>query len=267
MTEDSPEKGWLRRITPSTRKIALGALIVSILSFYRDCNQSADIRDVQQQTNAMNFRPLLSLVAPPTFDSCSIEPRELHYSEDGDNTLLGDIRVAFTAHVENTGTSNASLIVMARGDTLIGKPILRNMLRDPEYRSKHIHFEQLPSFYTLKEFQPSDTATFHWTQPKSETGDSSLYVLHFLLLYENDAGALYDTYYWARYYSSPLRGITYRVVTKDGMGILIDIDEETKKNYLRLKDKNESSFLYPPDEAKAIREFIDKASESASGTE
>lgn len=201
----------------------------------------------------MNFRPRLTLIETPQLSNYRFDPIRLRESRGYYNGVDGQFSLTYTVLVKNVGTATARLVAQVLADTLTGKPALREMLTDSKARQA-LHFVATSDFYPLREIAPGDTAEFTFPQTLSGANDSQG-TFHMLLLYENDAGALYDTYYWARYSLSPMWAKGYWRLGPNGYEPEISLDGDTLRNALRLVDTNESSFLYSATEAREIRQY------------
>jgi len=97
--------------------------------------------------------------------------------------------------VVNIGNSLAKLLMTASYDSLTYSPVMRESVQKLDDRLKKALFIRT---YRLEEILPGDTAYLKFSRPIYYVRDHR-FTLHIFLLYSNEIGNLFDTYYWATY--------------------------------------------------------------------
>jgi len=234
--------------------IAVLALCVSIVSIVLTYHQGAHMRLLEQETAGMAYRPQLSVFTNPVVECVLSNPTLLADANPDTGTIAFNLRVDCTLHMVNKGNSPARLLAYAWSDTAVGTPALRKFLLDPS-RRRNLRFEQSSDFYGVREVRPADTLTVAISQPVSRTLPQ-YFVLHYVVLYENDTGQLYDTYFWARYVLPGVVAPARPSLATPGRSWMYVF---APSDMIRLLDTNESSIMYNPEQAKEIVEAIKKA--------
>ena len=160
----------------------------------------------------------------------------------------------FRYKFQNKGNAKAILVAAFAIDTTSGGDILRKIILDKKLRREYLlSTERLDRYYKNFELNPTEQDSLE-IESYTRFQDNFLFTQHFLLLYTNEAGAYFDTYYWARFSTATPwikfpKG-TQLYITKEGLkDMLLN---------LPLKDYEESNKIYSKDEIKRILEFIEE---------
>ncbi len=235
--------------------IAIAALLISVFSLYHDVDQDNKIDEVANTTQALTFRPHLTVYRIPDVDPHPFDPTPIKDGNPDTSTIAFRVRLKCVARVLNDGNCGALLQAQAWTDTVSGGPTIRSVLRDPA-SLETLHFQPFPDFYNLRELQPDDTLSLAFNHVVRKATDAT-FVLHLLMLYENDAGQLYDTYYWARYrLKQPVASVQLR---RTAHGVRAEWGWR-RSDLIEYVDQNESSYVYAREEAESIRNAVRRAS-------
>lgn len=241
-------------------------LFISLWANIRNCSQDRKMMQMDYSVKAMGYKPFLKVVGKPVVqsfeifsDTNSLKMSIQHEKLTSTDSIL-DIPAFITVHfklpITNNGNSLSKIIATCLADTLTGTDILRRWLFNGKLRK--LHFDILPSedYFTSKEVAVGETVNL---QLKRTVGfiSEGQFTLHFFILYENDIGNVYDTYYWARYQITPL---VYKIESKSigGKQYLIPVitDRKSLHDFLKFEEANTSWFLYPPDKAKILKNMF-----------
>jgi hypothetical protein len=156
----------------------------------------------------------------------------------------------------NRSDVEARILLFACSDTVAGVSRLRQILRNPVARERQIAASFNDDFYEERSVMPGDSITLMFAREVTYAQDSVL-TMHYLVVYQNPIGDMYDTYYWARYRmgNMPIRPLLIRQVrgrdTLQTMGASVDMT-----NMLEPFDTNESRFIYPRTEEKGLIRWL-----------
>jgi hypothetical protein len=224
--------------------LALVALVVSI----QTCDQTSK---QHAQAMALTYRPRLTV--PAGLELTQIELDDEGHSVEGDTvTTALSIRFGARARVVNQGEAIARIVAYAWSDTVDGTPVLRDhLLRGVG----SIGVVEPSDFYAARGLAASDTTEVEFSDYDMRRSDGEYCVLHLLILYENEAGQLYDTYHWARYRLRevllrnpvPIPNATYQI-TFDPRLMLSPVDA------------NADTYLYRDEEAAKVRATLRRVS-------
>jgi hypothetical protein len=247
------------------RNIAFIALIVSILSFWRDCGQDKEIDKINFLSNAVQHQPTLVSVSKLDITNVWLEPVSVKVPLDThDSTepvgipLETNILIKTNIKLTNVGNSNAKIIAVMMSDSLTANPFIRNAMLDPERKMTTVQ-SMLPPFLK-SELLPnnSDTTQIELTYKIHNVRDN-LFTLHYLILYENDLGNIYDTYYWNQYrihfvFHPPF-------VLEDGKPKISISKEKVSvdlEDLMRLQYEKSSYNTYDMSETDYLNKYLDK---------
>jgi len=181
--------------------IAFGALALSLISLCRDCSQDREFAESNYILNATLNAPILEVIDPLETLEWHFSPTDLKKS-DLDSTLdiYVECRIKGWLRFKNTGNVTARIIAYCDVDSFTADDYLRENLLDENKRNANIHPRKWASkeFFAAREVFPSDTIFIEVDEKINRFQQDSLTVLHIIILYTNDMGALYDTYYFLR---------------------------------------------------------------------
>jgi hypothetical protein len=216
------------------------ALIALVLSIHT-CDQTSKQHG---QAMALTYRPRLTV--PAGLELTQIELDDAEQEVEGDTlTTAFSVRFGARARVVNQGEAIARIVAYAWSDTVDGTPVLRDhLLRGVG----SIGVVEPSDFYAATGLAASETTEVEFSDYDMRRSDEEHCVLHLLILYENEAGQLYDTYCWARY---RLREVWLRnPVPVPDATYQIAIDPRLM---LEPVDANSDTYLYRDEEAAKVR--------------
>ncbi len=236
------------------------SLIFSSIALIRGCSQDKKIEELNYTSKALEFRPCLDVIGSPEIDSFELASEKMPVSklyESRSDTI--DIRSFLTIHaklkVTNVGNSRARVYAFAWQDTLSGEPKIRELLLDKKAREKGIKVSPFLDYFWLREVRPGDTTSFVVSHTVRFI-EKNKFTMHFLFLYENESHVLYDTYYWARYTTTPIVVKPEFVVINGQLTQHMLLDKNQLTKYLELHEHNTSSKVYSREEAEDILRFL-----------
>lgn len=241
--------------------ISILAFGLSIIAFIRDCNQNSNMKQISQQINSLQYKPILKPIGEPKIVESKIisegksmqEILDLIDSSSVDTpTIATGAKIELTTKMTfvNEGASLARNVAYLSCDTITNYPRLREILRNPQKWKNKGHYEKIDK---INESQPGDTIEVHskYDLKFMENGNIEL---HYLLLYENELGTFYDTYVWCNYTFE--LSTLFTIVEENGIlqPKLVDINNI---NPFKLSGKvNDSYYMYTESETKEIKKFL-----------
>jgi len=235
------------------------AIIISIITFIRDCSQDRRIAELGYITNAVQFRPNLKVIDKPIVDiqfRSEIPVSEL-LSHQSTDTIDTPTTINVTAKIEliNTGNTKAHIFSYMWKDTVAGDEKIRQILLNKKKRTDLIQFVSNKDFYKIIDLSAGDTKIIEVNQD-IENIPNDTFVLHFLFLYESETDALFDTYYWARYAFGNII-VKPEMVKVNGKSVLrANIGKKRIQDIIVLVDDNSSTKIYSQKQSKDIIRFL-----------
>lgn len=249
----------LKNLKPTDIISLSGILLVtlfSIINLLTDQAQGSKLEKIEFQLSSIKFQPKLKIVDKPKIikiwsDTSNIlkDSRDLIVSESVNDTPTFEFPIQFNTAVNlkitNIGNSLGKILLIAYSDTTGDIDLLREKIKvDEAVRSS----KQFPDF-TESEILANavDTIDLQFELP-IQFVDKQLFTLHFLILYENELGNIYDTYYWSEYKIEDIifpfgyRNENGKLVLLKNVVMTISIDElfkfkRSKSSYHTYKDK------------------------------
>jgi hypothetical protein len=101
--------------------------------------------------------------------------------------------------VRNDGNTNAKFMFHAVTDSLSGVPEMRNIMLGRDLSKKaNLMLSMSNEHYETKDILPGKEDTFEGITKVDNIKDDQ-FTIHYWLVYNNEAGNVYNTYYWARF--------------------------------------------------------------------
>lgn len=173
--------------------------------------QNRKIDSINYQIYALEFLPRLKIIGEPFISSIE---GELDYGKleehmkINDNTnyslkdsITLDASMTSVLKFKNIGNSLAKLKFSVAKDFFTGSDILRKELsRDLEGRG--IQIEYLSEYFKT-ELVTGESIEIGFQGSLYSVDSLGIKEVHYLLLYENEMGVIFDTYIWVQYYNIP----------------------------------------------------------------
>lgn len=179
-------------------RISIFTIVVSLLTFVWTIYRDSQIKKDTYKQNAEVFKPEIEIVkidfiGKPIIDSI---PQKSIIDEDGMPII--DVKMDVIAKFYITNTSKHSCIIVGNlfTDRISGSDYMRYQLSE-EDELKKLKLIDNNDFFKITEIKANDTATIENTY-RLQSIQKQEFVLHFMILYENELEQLYDTYYWAQ---------------------------------------------------------------------
>lgn len=240
--------------------VSVAALALAVLGFVRNCSQEDKIDQLSYETMALEHRPLLKIAGNPTvlgfkFSSESISMDTLLNAPIGDSIIdiYGDLTLNLRFAVFNEGNAVAHISAFAVADTTSGDALARRMILSGD----HSRMKLLPdsSYYRERSIPPGDTGYFE-VDHVVRFSDSGSFTIHFLLLYQNDMSAIFDTYHWARFRTGEMLFRNEYRIHNGQFQFRPVLQHEDERGFLSFVDANESFYAYDRDESRALKRNI-----------
>jgi hypothetical protein len=227
--------------------ISVFSLCVSIFVAWRGCEQDKRITEISYRTN----RPRLEPVGEFQLDSIAfgfLPNKIINIHRDTmtrDSIPVVDVNWTIAGHLTfcNMGTDIARIRFYAYLDKNSTDAIIRDVLLGKKIRNISFSMDSLSNalYFKIVDIAPRDTFKFsivRQIQFITETEDA---VLHFLVLYENQSGAFFDTYYWTRL---KISGCNMMFAADSQYIFLTPVSEEELLNSIKIIQSRPSYNMY-----------------------
>ena len=231
--------------------------------FIRNCSQNKKIEDLDYTSKALQFRPMLDVIGNPEITSSEFTTDKITVSDllntqenmDSIRDIGATIKINAKLNFVNKGNAIAKISEIIWCDTLSGSDEIRKYLFNKKLREEM--FKEYPDsdYYKITDVSPGDTCVFNISRSVVFVSDEK-FTLHFLLLYHNEAGSFFDTYYWARYIIKPIIYKNEFAYINGKLAYRLICDRAQFKECLKIYDHHISWRAYSKDESKDISEYI-----------
>mgnify|MGYP000041116619 CR=1 FL=1 len=224
------------------------------------CGKNNVDDDIQYATYANNFKPIIEIDSLEINTRDSVKVGEMLKKIKSNDFKLGPdnvpliaipilVNTEMTFRLKNTGLHKAQLVGYFCYDTICGTSILRSSIFD----EKKVDYDNSNDFtYSEIDILPQEVEIIKIKRPLSWIVNDT-FTIHLLLIYENDAGYFYDTYYWARYkYHGAVMGL------KLDPKVIKVWTENNSFAYLEFIDANTSYKTYSKREKIKVSKLLDR---------
>lgn len=148
--------------------------------------------------------------------------------EDTLETPISKVNYTITTEIKlkNIGNSVANIMLHGAIDTITGQPILREQFSkfvSGQKTDRNFELEPMDEFFQ-NELAPNNSVTIPISLEVYNINKEQKINLHFFVMYENEIGTIYDTYFWIVYENAPVE-----------MEPIYSYHEPTKQMYLKFK--------------------------------
>jgi hypothetical protein len=243
------------------------AIALAIIVFVRDCSQNKKIEELGYVSNALQFRPLLQVLGTPQIYSYEIQTDRVAIpnfsaapeSTDSIQDIAASLRIYARLLFVNAGNAIANVYAFIWADTSSGSATIRAILQDRKLREQSFVAFTDTDYFGIKDIRPGDTCDFRIAHDVRFVTKQK-FTMHFLLLYRNEAGGLFDTYYWARFTTVPILWKTEFAINDGKLAYRVGVDRKQFREFLTLCDHNTSWRVYSKADAEDILSFFTRHS-------
>lgn len=188
-----------------------GFLIASLVAF-RQCNQDSKFEEYNFNISALQYRPIIEIIDQPWAKNHSFKFNPQHlfdkiqipmaFPKDSIKDIsVESFDVLLRTKVRNSGNAISKLVLIVGIDTITDSPVLRSLLKNNFRPHKLIPEYFKPEFKS--ELLPGDSTIIDYKVSLQLRDTINIFNYHFLILYENELGQLFDTYLWAMFENVP----------------------------------------------------------------
>ncbi len=241
--------------------LILSIISIALVSFntWRGCVHSEKIEDMTYTQVSLAYRPILKIVGKHVIKSCILkfDASGLQLIDTGLDSDTADVHLTTSTIdlkteliVTNTGNDLAKIVAFISTDTLSGDNLIRKCLLD--FENCQIKFKPYKQpYFEGKEIHPNDSLSIQCSRELIFL-EKSDFTLHYLILYENSQGILYDIYYCIRYKIPPVVVDPKESIKKvDGYFVI-----NFPNDFFKVKGDNFTSCIYNPSEAEKVKEYL-----------
>jgi hypothetical protein len=227
-----------------SRWVGVLSLVLALVAFIRTCAQDSKLGYLQHRLNAVQYRPRLAAAGPFEFSRPEFMMDDFHRAGD---TVLIDVsaRLDGTLRVANDGNAPAVLIARMSGKGPGGSCWLRSILKRGNLQN--VTEDQLMD-YGRDYLAVGETLDVPVGYKLPIVTSDSEAVLHFLFLYENEMGELYDSYLWVRVRLPPAESVHVTEAMPSGVVV--------RYPSVRIENPTDASCLYDGSAAAAVRRSL-----------
>jgi len=246
----------MKRSTKINLSFTLIAIIISLIAISIDWRQNIRLDKLQYELNSLNFKPVIEVSDVfltsfrERFDSITFLADKV--DSTGLIKMKSEIETDITFNIKNIGNSNAKIVAAFCIDTISGDDKLRELI----YREglTHKYDSSNNEFYSFQQLQPKykDKLKFH---KKIDFVNNETFAIHLLVLYKNDMGILYDSYYWAKFQKKDLL-IDFIVDSRNGQIVYSKIVGDMR-DYVKFIDENIAYKIYTKEEKENFELLLD----------
>ncbi len=229
---------------------AILSLFAVILNFVCDELRNIKYDEINYFTNASTFRPQIIIKDTPVISEANFE--NMFFGNDSlqaeyvDSLLKHSgikedlikfpyfINIKIKYNFQNIGNSLARIIAFYYTDTISTNPILRDSFLDRSFHKLNIGTQALDEFYG-KEILQGGNQSLDFSYSVNFSSNKE-FTIHFLILYENEIGNIYDTYSWTSF-KLPFDYIAYFPSGIDPIIAAKMLPEKIKMNVKAQKNK------------------------------
>ncbi|MHB9030153.1 MAG: hypothetical protein ACYC9O_15410 [Candidatus Latescibacterota bacterium] len=236
-------------------------IIVAIIGLIVTIRFNNKIENTTFDVNSMQYKPIIDIQEQPAIISYKPQFVKDFLKFENRGAFVGVTIDSLRIMVKliNKGNSTAKLVAVVLSDTVSGDSYIRELLINKKARAKRVRITLTNSFYMAKEIRPNQVYEEEQVFERIKKPTDNQICLHILLLYINEIGTLYDTYYWSRYNIKEIFEekdlFPYNFVTK----MEANINGKLIKSPYYVIDKadnNTSNHTYSKNESKDILDFL-----------
>ena len=241
-------------------------LAFSTISTIRDIRR--DYRDYDEKS--VLFQPELKIIPESTIrfarliiDTAKIKkmPPDIIFSDTLE--IPCSLQITSKLKITNTGNYTAKMYASFWGDFPSGDLLIRdNLLKRNQKKLNLIKCSQ-DNYYKTKQIAPDDTITIEYKHTIQSILNNE-FTLHYFILYTNERGAFYGTYFWARYQAKePVEETKAKIIQyKRALVERLEIKLPCPLEYLKFIDSNTSHHAYLLRESAILKRNIDALNDS-----
>lgn len=230
--------------------ISILALGFSVITFFSE-------RNTKYKISTVTYFPQLT-VKQCTLTNLEIKssPPIINRNDLDQDTILkkvgGVFQANFQVEMQNNGNNNAQLLFIAVADTTSGLDYFRQLLFHKGLDQLLRHGEKDISYYSDIKISPNKEFNINVSRSIQFINQDS-YTLHFWIVYRNEFGLIYDTYYWYRGIISLPVIVSY---IDESTGQLINSHLESPEKIISFIDDNNSFKIYSKKESHQIKKIL-----------
>jgi len=225
--------------------LAIIAILISITSILYTIINDYNIRKVSFDSAGLQNRPVLKFEEKPNKIHYTFETKKPIFVQDLYQKKLSNLSVVLTVdpelNVTNTGVSVAKILCTVVTDKYSGLPEIRKKLFDKVWWDEFAKIELTDDYFKTIDILPGKSHLIRMPHTLNNINfDLNEFTIHYLLIYLNEIGNVYDSYFWMRFKMEPIQA-TYAT---DGNTFAVNIDKEQFDGAIKVVDTHFSTFMY-----------------------
>lgn len=227
--------------------------LIALIALFQTCKANRELAKTNRRLTSVEYKPILRISNPQilsVFASTDINPYKQNSDPSdsiGNLSIQIDLRLKFK--VTNVGNNTASIAgwiirdIQSKGDDL------RKLLITKQAIGTSIDSSSVFP-HRFIELAPFDSTWIELTM-SPEAIQNNGFILHLLLLYQNDFNQLYDIYNWTEFETSS-QGIIdpkflmiepgkWRIISKDSLKI---VTIKSTNHYSKVYSEDEQNYIF-----------------------
>ncbi|MBI3125597.1 MAG: hypothetical protein HYZ10_14465 [Ignavibacteriales bacterium] len=231
------------------------SILISVIVLMKDYYQNERITQISYLSSAAQFRPNLKIAGNLKTSISALMSKGQGTDSLGAREIPAILPVSIKMKCVNVGNSIARVITTFLTNTKTGDDKLRMLLTDSKNRQNELIPVPFNNFYKTQDLSSGDTISIETAHMVTSFQHERI-TLHFLILYENEMGALFDTYFWAQFEVGPfiLRASTTFINGKKDVVYSALMPSDGVE--LKLIDSHSSTQMYSQENAKYILDYL-----------
>lgn len=234
---------------------AIVALIISLSVLGYTIYHDRELNELSFQNAGIQNRPILKIVGHPLIKSIRGTSEAPITTKNINERNLGlTLSLGIEVKLINDGDSIAKIMFEAASDKYTGTPEIQKYVLDPD-RRKNIKFDLINHFYKVVEINPHKERDFFLPITITNPNREGMFTIHYLFIYSNEIGNVYDSYFWARYKTKPVKTL---VTEKTDKIIKLTVIANELMKSIELVDVNYSTKMYSKEESRNLFNLLRK---------
>ncbi|NIV14104.1 MAG: hypothetical protein GWN62_23360 [Aliifodinibius sp.] len=213
------------------------------------------LKELKYKQNSLAYRPHLEFVGKPAITGVGFVSDSIQVVDDTLN-FVAEVRFNATMKLVNKEKHLAKIVAEATTDTLYGEDYLRQLILSQDERIKLFPVQDM---FPFKEIGYLDTLLLTINHQVRQVSENQEGILHFFVMYQNEAGNLYDIYYWTEFSFQPVPIVPGRIKAEELTGLPIQEGKVANMDMMKaieFKEKHVSQYIYSKQQRDRIIEFF-----------
>jgi len=240
------------------------AIFISLVSLSYTAYNDYKIKNISFDSEGLQNRPLIEFENKIDIIHYKYETKEPVSAKDLYQKKLTNLNVVLTIDPEltviNKGVTVAKILCEVVTDQYSGLPEIRKKILSDKIWKSFREVKRTDEFYKTKDILPGKSLPIRLPCTlKHINFDLNECTIHYLIIYSNEIGNIYDSYFWVRFKMEPFE-MHY---STNGNLLRLQFEKEKVAGSVKVVDTHFSTFMYSRQESKRITEIVKQHSNAA----